>query len=106
VFKPSSPPFRFNLVIGKRASGLSFALDSLYQWNEIRLKLNAYEDKIELITPDTVLYKKNVGLAGKECLQIAFGRSHIKGIRSVDLPPISLRDIRIAIDGSPRHYWP
>src|SRR3546814_19948399 len=85
---------------------MSFEVDRRYDWNEIKLVLNADENKIELITPDTVLSKTNVGLAADECIQIAMGRSHIAGIRAIDLPPMSVRDIRIAIDGETRHYWP
>src|SRR3546814_709947 len=91
VFKPSPNRHKFNLVIGKHASGMSFEVDRRYDWNEIKLVLNADENKIELITPDTVLSKTNVGLAADECIQIAMGRSHIAGIRAIDLPPMSVR---------------
>src|SRR3546814_6184825 len=47
VFKPSPNRHKFNLVIGKHASGMSFEVDRRYDWNEIKLRSEEHTSELQ-----------------------------------------------------------
>lgn len=103
----SSAKNGFELVYGENLSNISIPteLSKLSSvWNEIKLSLNSDSNRILFSTPDTSLMINDVQLSGK--VKILFGASAFDHFITNDVPPMSIKDIKILKNGKVYADWP
>lgn len=97
----------FELVYGEDLSNISIPteLSKLSSvWNEIKLSFDSDSNTIFFSTPDTSLLINDVHLSGK--VKILFGASDLDHFITNDVPPMSLKDIKILKNGRVYAEWP
>lgn len=99
---------RFNFVIGEIVAG-DFAIDSmnLYsKWNQCKLALNSQAKEISFYINDRLIGKGKANISPATCYRVFFGAIDFTGFQITDIPPMSIRDIRIAAGSTPVAYYP
>ena len=95
------------LIIGDKASDISFT------WNEIELREEW--SSCTLIVDNTTnsvslavngILKSSSLQTNQQEYQIAFGKSDVPGLRTLDVPPIAVKDIRVEADNRLIRHWP
>lgn len=98
----------FKLVVGEDFTPISFniaPLDLYYKWTSMRLDLDV--DKKELnfeVGGKSYPYKLKRNI--KTQFKLAFGANSLKSFKTMDVPPMRIKDIRIADNSKPKFYWP
>ncbi len=98
----------FNFIIGERVSG-TFRIDSIRlinEWSNIRIRLNSAEQEILFYVNDKLAGSCKARLKADLCFKMYFGTNSFEEFQTADIPPMSLKDIRIAENGKTRYYWP
>ncbi|HTI07264.1 MAG TPA: hypothetical protein VL832_01875 [Puia sp.] len=99
----------FRMIVGDRPPSVSFTLDSnhLFKcWNKFRLKFDFARDRLVFYSDKDVFIQNNIGLAKGDCFRISFGASPYQPFKTTDVPPMKVRNIRIAEEKGPEYYWP
>lgn len=96
-----------NLVIGKSNSVIPIKIktDNDEEWMELRLKLFLNEDRLVFYTPDSMYVHENIGFEKKDSFKLIFGANDYGQFKTSDVPPMSVRDIRITEKGKLKHHW-
>ncbi len=104
----NQPTSSFNIVVGESFSGISFKVDSLKlfrDWSKVNLSvdLNRYELKC-------FLNNKLIGTTRlpvlNHCFKFLWGANDYQKFKTRDIPPMKIKDIRIAEDKKEKYYWP
>ncbi|MEO6520055.1 MAG: galactose oxidase [Mucilaginibacter sp.] len=99
----------FKIIIGEKFSGISFRLDSnqlFNQWNTFKLRFDKAHNSLIFYANNKVLVEKNAGITNADCFKMLFGANHYNKFKTIDLPAMRIKDIRIAEGGKPTHLWP
>jgi DNA-binding SARP family transcriptional activator len=98
----------FKLVVGEDFTPISFNIPPLqlyYNWTPMRLELDI--DKKELyFEAGTTRYSYRLKKQLTSQFKLVFGANMMKNFQTMDVPPMRLKDIRIADNGKPKYYWP
>jgi two-component SAPR family response regulator len=98
----------FKLVVGEDFTPVSFnitALQLYYNWTPMRLELDM--DKKELyFQVGTARYSYRLNKQFAPQFKLVFGANMMKNFQTMDVPPMRLKDIRIADNGKLKYYWP
>lgn len=97
----------FNFVIGEKFSGV-FKIDSAQlfgRWNNFSIRFTA-SGEASFFLNNKFVCKGNTGFGKSFCARIAFGTSDFEGFQMRDIPPMSIKNIRIAQQNKLLHYYP
>jgi hypothetical protein len=106
--KPTNPE-NFKLVIGDRFSRIAFRVDKALlfkQWNTFRLKFDIENDRIMFYTGKKVLIENNAGIRNSEYYNFQFGANNYGEFKTMDVPPMNIKDIRLYKDNHLQYFWP
>lgn len=97
----------FNLIIGEAIRG-TFTMDSprLYTgWTPLDIRFSRKDQTISWSVNH--VHKGSTRFALKEdlCFKMSFGASSFEEFQTGDIPPMSLKDLRLSEDGETRYYW-
>lgn len=98
---------QFNFVIGEEFS-FPFSIDSVQlfgSWNNVNIRFDESGKLISLFWNGKELCKKTTGFKSPFCARIVFGVNDNPGFQITDVPPMSVRDIRIIENGKPKHLY-
>jgi len=98
----------FKVIVGDNFSGISFTVDSvkLYRdWNNFSLAYDLQQHQIRFSVNGHAVGSSPVPATGN-CFKILWGADDYGKFRTRDIPPMELKDIRIADDGTPKYDWP
>jgi len=98
----------FNLIIGETPSG-SFTIDSprLYnKWNRIDIRFNLSVGQILLYVNNKYIGKSKIPLKAPLCFKMSMGTSSSEEFQTADIPPMSIKDLRISDRGKVKYDWP
>ncbi|HWK04765.1 MAG TPA: hypothetical protein VNS58_14090 [Puia sp.] len=99
----------FRMISGDKPPSISFTLDSshLFQcWNKFRLQFDFAKDRLIFYSDKGVFIQNDIGLAKGDCFRISFGASPYQPFKTTDVPPMKIRNIRIAEGTKSQYYWP
>lgn len=98
----------FKLVVGEDFTPISFNVQPLqlyYNWTPMRLELDI--DKKELyFEVGTTWYSYRLKKQLAPQFKLVFGANRMKNFQTMDVPPMRLKDIRIADNGKLKYSWP
>ncbi len=95
------------LIIGDSASGISFTWDEIElrkEWNSCSLIIDNTTNSVSLAING--ISKSSFFRANQQQYQIAFGKSDVPGLRTLDVPPIAVKDIKVEADNRLIRHWP
>jgi len=98
----------FNFIIGDAVSG-TFTIDSsrLYNdWSRFTLRLNASSHEVLFYVNGKFAGKSKARIKPGMCFKMSFGTNTFDDFQTEDIPPMSLKDIRISENGRIKYYWP
>lgn len=98
----------FKVIIGDNFSGISFTVDSLKlyrDWNNFSVAYDLQKHQIQFSVNRRVVGSSPVPATGN-CFKILWGANDYGKFRTRDIPPMELKDIRIADNGTPKYDWP
>lgn len=72
-------------------------------WEEFRFYFDLKSDILKFVTADTVVELKGIELTGK--IKILFGASDYGHFKTTDVPPMSIKDVRISTKGKLAYEW-
>lgn len=107
-YDPKFGDKHFRLIIGETYSNISFNIPGMgtsSDWHTLKLRLDPAEQSITL-TRDNEVYKEKVKLPAKNCYSIFFGANDFKTFKNADVPPMKIRNIRLAEGERQRFNWP
>ncbi len=99
----------FNVIVGNRLSTSSFHLDSnrLFNgWTVLRFRYDKERDQLTVVTPDKTFTEKNLGFAGANCYKLVFGVNRDNNFKTLDVPPMKIRNIKITEGEKLTYRWP
>src|SRR5882724_3111617 len=97
----------FEVITGENFSGISFAIDSprLYrEWNRLTLKFNLAEKTLQFMVNEKQAGKSRIP-ANFRCLKFLWGASDVQKFDTKDVPPMQLKDMRLAENGKEKYFW-
>jgi DNA-binding SARP family transcriptional activator len=98
----------FNFIIGETVAG-TFMIDSsiLYnEWNHFSVRLNTNDHEILFYVNSRFVGKSKAGIRSGLCFKMYFGTNNFAEFQTADIPPMSLKNIRISENGKTSYYWP
>lgn len=102
------PKLNLDLVIGKTNSILQVPSPdfSKKSWVNIRIKFLLSEDRLIFYMPDTFYVKRSIGFKKTDSFKFLFGANSYKQFQTTDVPPMSIKDVKIFEQGKLEYYWP
>ncbi|WP_349314151.1 hypothetical protein [Chitinophaga sp. MM2321] len=98
----------FNFVIGETFSGV-FKVDTTKlfgEWNQFRIKFDEGQHEVSFYLNNQFICKGKAKISKGTCCKIYFGTNSYEGFQTLDIPPMSIRDIRIKAGGKLQYYYP
>lgn len=98
----------FNCVIGEKVTG-EFRIDTLQlyrSWNNIRIRFDQKAGEAVFFSRDTPVCRGKLAIPENTCAHIYFGATNFEGHQTLDLPPMNIKDVRIAQNGGLQHFFP
>ncbi|WP_431215341.1 hypothetical protein ACQ86N_11935 [Puia sp. P3] len=98
----------FNFIIGETVAG-TFRIDSprLYtQWSQVALHFATKDKSLGFYVNQRLVGKSKAPFKGDPCFRLVFGTSGVDEFQTADIPPMSIRNIRVAENRRLRYYWP
>lgn len=99
---------QFNFLVGEHLAA-AFGIDSMLlyrQWNHLRIQLSPQDHSAAIFYNDKKMGAAQGKLDANSSCRIFFGTNNFEGYQTVDIPPMSLRDVTWKEDGRPRNCWP
>ncbi|HEV2481905.1 MAG TPA: kelch repeat-containing protein [Puia sp.] len=103
------PQGYFRMVVGDKAPFGNFKLDSnslFNSWNSVRLDFDYAHDRLVVHVNAAVFVQTGMHLSAADSFRISFGACPVQQFKTTDVPPVKIRDIRIAEGGKERYHWP
>jgi hypothetical protein len=98
----------FKVIVGENFSGIGFSVDSpkLYSgWNTFVLHCDLEKHLLKFTINGRSAGTATIPVLGN-CFRFLWGANDFGKFRTRDIPPMQLKDIRLADNGSARSYWP
>lgn len=99
----------FKIIIGDQISNIAFNIDDnlLYgKWNKLRLLIDYKNDKLTVFSGKESFSQSGLHLQRARNYKLLFGANAYRRYQTTDLPPMKLRDVRIAQEGVLLANWP
>ena len=96
-----------NVIYGKEQTNilLETSLTTLLdRWVDIEMAYDHKNNSLTLVTGDTAIVADNIQLSHK--VKFFFGRNNYEHTRTVDVPPMKIRDIKLYKGERLLHHWP
>jgi two-component SAPR family response regulator len=109
VYNTQAPKKPFSVIIGEKLSAISFDIDTnklFNQWNKLKLEFDVDNNRIILHAGKKLFIEKNILLKKNTSYKILFGVNNYGQFQTTDIPPMKLRDVRIAENGNLKYNWP
>lgn len=103
------PQGYFRMVVGDRMPFGSFKLDSAQlfnAWNSVRLEFDYAHDRLVVHINKEVFVQTGLHLSAADSFRVSFGACPVQQFKTTDVPPMKIRDIRIAVGGNDIRHWP
>ena len=103
------PQGYFRMVVGDRTPFGSFKLDSAQlfnSWNGVRLEFDYGQDRLVVHINKDVFVQTGLHLSAADSFRISFGACPVQQFKTTDVPPMKVRDIRIALGSKELRHWP
>ena len=103
------PQGYFRMVVGDRTPFGSFKLDSaqLFNgWNSVRLEFDHAHDRLIVHINKEVFVQAGLHLSAADSFRISFGACPVQQFKTTDVPPMKIRDIRLALGSRELRHWP
>jgi len=98
----------FRIIIGENFSGISFSVDSpkLYRdWNRFSLHCDLDQHVLQFSVNGRSVGSNSIPVTGN-CFKVLWGANDFGKFRTRDIPPMQIKDIRLAGNGTPKYDWP
>lgn len=98
----------FNIVNGEQISG-TLAIDTnllLGGWNHFVLRINTRQQKLFYSINDSLKGSVAIAIKPESDYRLYFGVNGYEGFQTIDIPPMSVKDIQIKDDGKLRCHFP
>ncbi|MCW3082516.1 hypothetical protein [Segetibacter sp.] len=98
----------FNFVIGENFSFV-FKINQaqLYnKWNHCKIRFNQKSQEVFFYLNDQLICKQKFAFTNSTCCKIFFGTNDFEGFKTVDIPPMRVKDIRINEGKKRRYFYP
>lgn len=98
----------FKVIIGDQFSSIAFNVpsDRLYaDWSTIKLQFD-FEKKQLRLAYAGYRGQTSLNLNKGECFKVLFGANEYLDFKTNDVPPMKIRNVRVAVDGEPKYSWP
>ncbi|GGM93589.1 hypothetical protein GCM10010967_28440 [Dyadobacter beijingensis] len=99
---------RFRVITGDRLSSIAFNLpDNILfgSGTRFRVNLDATARKLTIAAGGRT-FAQTIDLAPGSCFQVLFGANQHKVFQTTDVPPMTLADIELTLDGKTTGSWP
>lgn len=99
----------FNIVNKQEQTNIVCEIDhqTLYdQWVTLRIQFLLSEDKIICYWQDDTLVHEKAGMENPAKVNIFFGANSENKFTTTEVPPINIKDIKIAQKSKPAYHWP
>ncbi|ACU05563.1 Kelch repeat protein [Pedobacter heparinus DSM 2366] len=97
----------FRLIMGDRFSKIAFNIPQnvlFSSWNTIKFKFD-YARKILRVSYGSFSSETSLMVKKNDCFKILFGANEYQGFKTTDVPPMKIRNIHIAEDGTEKFSW-
>ena len=98
----------FKVIIGENFSGISFTVDSLKlyrDWNNFSIDYDLQKHLIRFSVNGRAVGSSPAPSTGN-CFKFLWGANDYGKFRTRDIPPMEVKDVRIAENGTPKYDWP
>ena len=98
----------FKVIIGENFSGISFSVDSLKlykEWNRFGLRYDLEKRVLQFSLNGRTVGTSPVPATGN-CFKFLWGANDFQKFRTRDIPPMQIRDIKIAENKVLKYSWP
>ena len=101
---PNQP---LNLVVGKNNSIITvIRFENLgSQWINLRLKFILSEDRMIFYNADTFYVQNDIGFKNPDAFKIIFGANDFKLFKTTDVPPMSIKNVKLIENGNLKYHW-
>lgn len=97
----------FRVIVGDKFSRIAFNISEspLYSsWNAIKFKFD-YDRKTLRVSYGNFSSETSLMVKRNDCFKILFGANEYQGFKTTDVPPMKIRNVRIAEDGIEKFSW-
>ena len=104
----NQPEATFKVINGENFSGISFSIDSFHlfkKWSNVNLKFDLENHTLKCLVNGRLIGSSKLTFTGN-CFKFLFGANDFQKFKTRDIPPMQIKDIRIAEKDSPKYYWP
>jgi len=105
--KNSKQKYHFRLIIGDKFSKIAFNIPRnvlFSSWNTIKFKFD-YERQLLHLNYGTFSSQTSLALKKGDCFKILFGANEYLGFKTTDVPPMKIRNVKIAEGEDLKYAW-
>lgn len=98
----------FKLIIGDKFSKIAFNIPSsvlFSSWSTIKFKFD-YEQQVLKLSCGKFTSQTSLALKKGDCFKILFGANEYLGVKTNDVPPMKIKNVKIFEEGEVRYNWP
>jgi two-component SAPR family response regulator len=98
----------FNFVIGENYSFV-FKIDSASlfgEWNRCSIRFNKKKQEVYFYLNDKMVCSHKLSFSKTTCCKIYFGTNDFDGFKTIDIPPMRLKDIKITQAKKQKYFYP
>jgi two-component SAPR family response regulator len=98
----------FNFVVGESFSH-SFKIDSTSlfgKWNHCEIKFDKILKEVNLFLDNRLVTKSKLNFTNTTCCKVFFGTSNLQPNKTIDVPPMHLKDIDIVQNSKRKYFFP
>ena len=98
----------FNFVIGESFS-YAFKIDSsslFGKWNHCEIRFDKNQKAVSFFLNNRLVVKGSLNFANAICYKVFFGTNNLERYKTIDVPPMHLKDINIAENKKRKYFFP
>jgi len=98
----------FNFVIGESFS-YAFKIDSsslFGKWNHCEIRFDKNQKAVSFFLNNRLVVKDSLNFANAICYKVFFGTNNLERYKTIDVPPMHLKDINIAENKKRKYFFP
>ena len=98
----------FNFVIGEKFSAV-FTIDSarlFNTWNHCSIRFSKKSQEVAFYVNSNFVGKEKLNFTSTACCRIYFGINDFEGFKTIDIPPMRIKDIQITENKKEKYFYP
>ena len=98
----------FNFVIGDSFS-YAFKIDSsslFGKWNHCEIRFDKNQMEVSFLLNNRLITKGKLNFTNTTCCKVFFGTNNLERYKTIDVPPMHLKDINIVENKKRKHFFP